>query len=161
MSTTQTDEDTIVKALDKLNVEYNESLGVYTDAETASKETDLALIMLSINDFSKTTNLTATAEELAAINETRKSLYLSFIKNKTELLQKQTKSFILLQKLYASHIPYLMGAIRALQAKLVEVNKSASQASESAQAESVAEAASVKPVPATSSRLASTGKLPA
>lgn len=111
--TPQEEEELIVKDIAKLSAEYNASLEVLSDVETAASDAETELYKFVMKMYKKS----------GQIDPEYDTLYTEFVERKQLVLQKQTLSFKIIQKLRSSQTNYLAAVINALQARLSESAK--------------------------------------
>lgn len=115
----QEEELEIVKGIEKLVAEFNDSVEDLAKAEDLYQDIDTDLFKVIINDYNPSDTHGT---------ESYKKTITTFIDNKQTLqtlLKKQSKSFRILQKLRSVHVSYLQQVILSLQTNIKTLNESA------------------------------------
>lgn len=116
----QEQEQAIVNNIEKLNTEFNASLDELAEAELSSQTAESAVFKIFVNGFKKNTmsvDAGSNSKDTSDYNQT----FMEFVESKQEVLQKQTRSFRLLQKLRTTHNSYLVNVINALQGRIKDL----------------------------------------
>lgn len=112
-------ENLIVKAIEKLNIDYTTSLDDLGDAESESQATENAMYALFMSNDS----------------DEKEKTYKEFVKNKLAILQKQSVVLRVLQRLKQKETKYLIQVINARNSQLQEMTAAAKAPSTAPSAE--------------------------
>ncbi|MGL5934491.1 MAG: hypothetical protein ACRCZI_02590 [Cetobacterium sp.] len=146
----QEEERKIIKSIEALSLEYNASLDDLGEIEILTQEIENKMFKIFLDQRKNPKANEETKDEYDAV-------FMELVEIKQDFLQKQSRSFRLLQKFRNLHVGYLQNVNVALANKIRELSPVAvAGSSEPAAAES--SEPSEQPSKTVSNRLQSTGK---
>jgi phage terminase small subunit len=105
------EEEEIVKAIEKIAVDFNKSIEDLAEAEYQSLDISSEVFKVFVGSSDE---------------EERSKTIVKYVETSQDLLRKQTKAFKLLQKFRTTHIAYLSNVIQSLQLKVKELSEPSS-----------------------------------